>query len=56
MVEKIKITETRLEQYQKQISMMRSWLTGWIDAGKTPPPGSEVLWQIDMMLRNREAS
>jgi hypothetical protein len=54
-VEKIKITETRLEQYQHQIGKLRSWLTGWTDAGKTPPPGSEVLWQIDMMLKNKEA-
>jgi hypothetical protein len=54
-MEKISITPERLEQYQKQIGKLRSWLTGWTDAGKIAPPGSEVLWQLDMMLRDKEA-
>lgn len=54
-MEKIEITENKLKQYQKQLGKVRSWLQGWTDAGKTPPPGSEVLWQLDMMLRNKEA-
>lgn len=51
----IKMTPEKYEQYQRQIGKLRSWLTGWTDAGKMGPPGSEVLWQIDMMLRNKEA-
>lgn len=51
----IKITEEKLEQYQRQVGKLRSWLTGWTDAGKMAPPGSEVLWQLDMMLKNKEA-
>lgn len=51
----IKITEEKLEQYQRQVGKLRAWLTGWTDAGKQAPPGSEVLWQLDMMLRNKEA-
>lgn len=51
----IKITDEKLDQYQKQVGKLRSWLTGWTDAGKMAPPGSEVLWQLDMMLRNKEA-
>jgi hypothetical protein len=51
----IKITDEKLDQYQKQLGKVRSWLTGWTDAGKMAPPGSEVLWQLDMMLRNKEA-
>lgn len=50
----IKITDEKLEQYQKQIGKLRSWLTGWTDAGKSAPPGSEVLWQIDMMLKEQK--
>ena len=52
---KIKITEERSEQYQRQIGKLRAWLTGWTDAGKHAPPGSEVLWQLDKMLRDKEA-
>lgn len=52
---KINITDERLEQYQYQIGKLRAWLTGWTDAGKMAPPGSEVLWQIDRMLRDKEA-
>ena len=51
----IKITDEKLEQFQKQIGKLRSWHTGWTDAGKMSPPGSEVLWQLDQMLRNKEA-
>ena len=54
-METIKITEERLEQYKKQVGKLRAWLTGWTDAGKSAPPGSEVLWQIDMMLRDKVA-
>ena len=52
---KIKITDEKLEQYKSQIGKMRAWLKGWTDAGKMAPPGAEVLWQIDMMLRDKEA-
>ncbi len=51
----IKITDEKLDQYQKQLGKVRSWLTGWTDAGKMAPPGSQVLWQLDMMLRDKEA-
>ena len=51
----IEISQERLDQYQRQLGKVRSWLTGWTDAGKMGPPGSEVLWQLDMMLKNREA-
>lgn len=51
----IKISKEKLDQYQQQIGKVRSWLTGWTDAGKMGPPGSEVLWQLDMMLKNKEA-
>ncbi len=51
----IKITDERLEQYKRQLGKLRSWHTGWTDAGKMALPGSEVLWQLDMMLRDKEA-
>ncbi|CAB4143726.1 hypothetical protein UFOVP447_219 [uncultured Caudovirales phage] len=51
----IKITPEKLEQYDRQLGKLRSWLTGWSDAGKMGPPGSEVLWQLQSMLRNKEA-
>lgn len=51
----IKISDEKLEQYIYQLGKLRAWHTGWTDAGKTSPPGSEVLWQLDMMLRNKEA-
>jgi hypothetical protein len=50
----IKITEEKLEQYKSQLGKLRSWHTGWTDAGKMAPPGSEVLWQLDMLLKNKE--
>ena len=55
MMANIKITDEKLEQYKRQLGKLRSWHTGWTDAGKMAPPGSEVLWQLDMMLRNKEA-
>jgi hypothetical protein len=54
-METIKISKEKLDQYQRQLGKVRSWLTGWTDGGKMAPPGSEVLWQLDMMLRNKEA-
>lgn len=51
----IELTAERHDQYLSQIGKLRSWLTGWADAGKMHPPGSEVLWQLDQMLRNKEA-
>ena len=51
----IRISKEKLEQFQGQIGKVRSWLSGWTDAGRLSPPGAEVLWQLDMMLKNREA-
>ena len=50
----IKITDEKLKQYRYQLGKLRAWHTGWTDAGKMAPPGSEVLWQLDMMLSNAE--
>jgi len=55
MMANIKITDEKLEQYKRQLGKLRAWHTGWTDAGKMAPPGSEVLWQLDRMLRDKEA-
>lgn len=49
----IKITDEKLKQYQSQLGKLRAWLTGWTDAGRLGPPGSEVLWQLDMLLKEK---
>jgi hypothetical protein len=53
--QKIMITDEKIDQYTRQLGKLRAWMSGWTDAGKMAPPGSEVLWQIDMMLQTKEA-
>ena len=50
----IDCNKEKAELLYDQLTKLQAYMTGWTDAGKMAPPGSEVLWQIDMMLRNKE--
>ena len=42
------------DHFYTELGKLRAWLTGWKEAGRTPPPGSEVIWQIQSFIKDVE--
>lgn len=42
----------KAESLYDQLTKLQAYMTGWRDAGKMPPPGSEAIWQLRNLLKN----
>lgn len=42
----------RAEGLYQELTKLQAYMTGWRDAGKLTPPGSEAIWQLRGLLKN----
>lgn len=42
----------KAESLYDQLTKLQAYITGWRDAGKMTPPGSEAVWQLRNLLKN----
>lgn len=42
----------KAESLYDQLTKLQAYMTGWTDAGKMSPPGSEAIWQLRNLLKN----
>jgi hypothetical protein len=48
----IDCNKEKAESLYNQLTKLQAYTTGWSDAGKMPPPGSESIWQLRNLLKN----
>ena len=44
--------QERAEGLYQELTKLQAYMTGWRDAGKSTPPGSEAIWQLRNLLKN----
>lgn len=47
----IKISREKAEMLYSELTKLHAWVTGWQDAGKIGPPGSNAVWQLRQILK-----
>jgi hypothetical protein len=52
----IKCDRAKANSLDAQLAKLRAFVTGWTEAGKLPPPGSEAIWQVQQLLRDAKES
>lgn len=48
---KIVIDKDKADMLYSELTKLQAWHTGWREAGKLSPPGSEAVWQLRNIIK-----